>query len=275
MEDICCFSVIEFMESLWFHRVVLCSAKPVPKTLTQPSLSITESLLYPSSTHLSLPTPPDDEISPPTSPFPEDGTTSSSASAPLTLLDYSKKLGDDNNEVEKRERPARLNPITGRVRSHSFSASTEKRPKRIRHTARTSRRLQKSMSCRSSEELELEEVKGFMDLGFVFNKEHLTPRMMSVVPGLQRLGLFRKTINNTSPMDCGSVTEGDDNKPRKEEEEEKEGAIRPYLSEAWLITRPDSPLLNLRLPKVSTASDMKKHLRFWARTVATAIYRES
>lgn len=125
------------------------------------------------------------------------------------------------------------------------------------------------MSCRTLGELELEEVKGFMDLGFIFKEEHLSPRMMSVIPGLQRLGLYK---NKQTTNLIGSEVAEDD---KIREEEEERGIIRPYLSEAWLIKRPDSPLLNLRLPRVSAAADMKKHLRFWARTVASVIQQES
>lgn len=116
------------------------------------------------------------------------------------------------------------------------------------------------MSCRSLKELELEEVKGFVDLGFVFKKEHMSPRMMSLLPGLQRLSLFR---NKRQKEEEG-----------KEEEETERGIIRPYLSEAWLIKRPDSPLLNLKIPRVCAAADMKKHLKFWARTVASVLQQE-
>lgn len=114
------------------------------------------------------------------------------------------------------------------------------------------------MSCRSFEELEMQEVKGFMDLGFVFKKEHLSLRMASIVPGLQRLGQHMSIRKNAQT-----------------DEEGNREIVRPYLSEAWLIKRPDSPLLNLRVPRVYAASDMKKHLRFWARTVASEIQQES
>lgn len=108
------------------------------------------------------------------------------------------------------------------------------------------------MSCKRLVDLELEEVKGFMDLGFLFRKENLTKRIINLVPGLQRI----------------SYGEDDDEEERKE-------IIRPYLSEAWIIRRPDSPLLNLRTPRASTAADMKKHLKFWALAVASAIQQES
>lgn len=135
------------------------------------------------------------------------------------------------------------------------------------------------MSMRSLGELELEEVKGLMDLGFTFKKENLNPRMMSLVPGLQRLGVGRhrhsKKRPNSSDDDDDVVVEVVAAKDDGGGDEEVEVA-RPYLSEAWLIKRPDSPLLNLRLPtRVSSAADMKKHLKSWARTVASEIQQES
>ncbi|KAJ6742576.1 hypothetical protein OIU85_016639 [Salix viminalis] len=132
--------------------------------------------------------------------------------------------------------------------------------------------LPESMSYKSFGELELEEVKGFVDLGFIFKKEHLSPRMMSVVPGLQRLGLYQNRQNIF--LRDSNVAGDHDELIRKQEEEEEKGIARPYLSESWLIKRPDSPLLNLRVPRVSVAADMKKHLKFWARTVASEIQPE-
>ncbi|KAI4369171.1 hypothetical protein MLD38_017651 [Melastoma candidum] len=157
-----------------------------------------------------------------------------------------------------------------RVRASSFSPPTERdngsQPRRW-FSYSDCKSLRKSASCRSFEDLEMEEVKGFMDLGFVFEKEHLNPRMMSVIPGLQRLGL------------AASDDVGDDDELRDEEIDDVAtggGRIRPYLSEAWLVTGPNSPLMKLRLPdKVYASADMKKHLKRWARTVASVIKLES
>ncbi|KAG6580597.1 hypothetical protein SDJN03_20599, partial [Cucurbita argyrosperma subsp. sororia] len=118
-------------------------------------------------------------------------------------------------------------------------------------------KLNKSMSCKSLGELELEEVKGFMDLGFQFRTENLSPQMVKLVPGLQR---FKARMDKQNLDD---VDENDDDKKRD--------IARPYLSEAWTINRPNSPLLNLRMPKLSSTTDMKKHLRSWATTVAIEI----
>ncbi|CAA7392837.1 unnamed protein product [Spirodela intermedia] len=116
---------------------------------------------------------------------------------------------------------------------------------------------------KSFSELEEEEVKGFVDLGFVFNKETISPRMMRVVPGLQRLG---------------EVADGGEAAPAGEEMKRK--MRRPYLAEAWVVNGPSSrpsPLLNLRtLPSSPTeCADVKRNIRFWARSVASAVHQES
>ncbi|KAM7526230.1 hypothetical protein LguiA_016132 [Lonicera macranthoides] len=133
------------------------------------------------------------------------------------------------------------------------------------------------MSCKTLSELEVEEVKGFIDLGFKFNKSNLSPRMMSVLPGLQRLGCHENKQKNAVKADVDEVLRDDDieEEVEEEDEEKRSDVLRPYLSEAWLIKRPDSPLLNLRIPRVSVAADMKKHLKCWARTVASVIHQES
>ncbi|XP_044474341.1 uncharacterized protein LOC123202450 [Mangifera indica] len=162
----------------------------------------------------------------------------SSASAQVSPLVEDSNDKIKGKEVNLKERPTRLNA------------------------------LQKSMSCRSMWDLELEEVKGFMDLGFIFKKENLNPQMIRVVPGLQRVKSFKnKPCRSTKPeFDAEDIEE--------DEHEHEKGIMRPYLSEAWLIKRPDSPLLNLKIPRVITAADMKKHLKFWAKIVASEIQQE-
>ncbi|KAE8719079.1 putative Peroxidase 21 precursor [Hibiscus syriacus] len=81
-----------------------------------------------------------------------------------------------------------------------------------------------------------------------------------------------KRMNNQCKLrkSTMNITGGDD----IGQEEKKRVVIRPYFSEAWLIKRPDSPLLNQRVPRVSAVADMKKHLKFWARTVASVVQQE-
>lgn len=95
--------------------------------------------------------------------------------------------------------------------------------------------------------------------------------MLTVVPGLQRLAVYE----DKQSTDLINVAEVVGKHDETEEGTEKRLIQRPYLSEAWFIKIPDSPPLNLRMPRASTAADMKKHIRSWARTVASLIQQES
>ncbi|KAJ8761840.1 hypothetical protein K2173_005412 [Erythroxylum novogranatense] len=140
----------------------------------------------------------------------------------------------DENSVSK---PAQL------VHVHGPSETNDTRKKRGKKT------MSKSLS-----ELEFEELKGFMDLGFVFSEEDTKSSLVSLIPGLQRLV--------------------------KRDEEEKsrvrnESAIaRPYLSEAWKVLdrrRNEDALVDWRLPAFSNEIDMKATLKWWAHTVASTV----
>ncbi|KAK4399261.1 hypothetical protein Sango_1401600 [Sesamum angolense] len=105
----------------------------------------------------------------------------------------------------------------------------------------------KKVLSKSLSELEFEELKGFMDLGFVFSEEDRESGLVEIIPGLQRLGADRR----------------------------KEEKLRPYLSEAWeALNRRremESPLMKWRVPAVSNEIDMKDNLKWWAHTVASAV----
>ncbi|KAF8403023.1 hypothetical protein HHK36_011118 [Tetracentron sinense] len=241
------------MDRLWFHQIIL-SSEPIsllcPKTKTP---------------HPIPETPPD--LSP--TPLLEEELSSDSFTSLPQDEDFEDNDDEDEKQSYKKKRPSRLNLATSETRSYSSSPSMEKRPKHFRYSGAV-RRLRKTMSCKSLWELEYEEVKGFMDLGFTFKKEQLSPRMLSVVPGLQRLG---ESNDELDVLSIDTMEEAKDDEI--DEEEEKSGVMRPYLSEAWLIKRPDSPLLNLRMPCISAAAEMKRHIQFWARTVASVIQQES
>ncbi|XP_074574692.1 uncharacterized protein LOC141831171 [Curcuma longa] len=148
----------------------------------------------------------------------------------------------------KNRRPAKLSVAAGQsCLSPQETQSCPALSCNFDGSARKELRSQKSLS-----ELENYEVKGFMDLGFVFRKEELSLGIMSMIPGLQRLA-----------MDEESCREGE------EEEEDEEGKGRPYLSEAW------SSNGRRRLSVVSVpvfGTDMKKQLRSWAKQVAASIH---
>ncbi|XAR49530.1 hypothetical protein NMG60_11032765 [Bertholletia excelsa] len=107
---------------------------------------------------------------------------------------------------------------------------------------------------KSLSELEFEELKGFMDLGFVFSEEDKSSTLVSIIPGLQRFG-------------------------RKAEEDEQANIdqpmiSRPYLSEAWNIQNravTSRPLIDWRIQTAQNKTDIKDHLRTWAKNVASTV----
>lgn len=205
---------------------------------------------------------------------------------PTTILkpheaESSKTSSQDDSVEDKMQKKLKLRRISvGKRRSSSSSPLKQKHYYHRYYSGKNidseTKQLQKSYSLR---DLELEEVKGFMDLGFIFKKEHLNPTMMRVIPGLQRICNNRESVTKQHVTLATSLDECNMLEKQEEEEEEDEkggGIMRPYLSEAWLIKKPNSPLLNLKVPREFAASDiMKKHLRFWARIVASEIQQES
>ncbi|KAL5157414.1 hypothetical protein HKD37_15G042140 [Glycine soja] len=114
------------------------------------------------------------------------------------------------------------------------------------------RERRKKRSSKSLSDLEFEELKGFMDLGFVFSEEDKDSSLASIIPGLQRLG------------------------KSDEEEEDSEGSSvqRPYLSEAWKVQerrKKENPLMNWKIPALNNEIDIKDSLRWWAQTVASTV----
>lgn len=111
------------------------------------------------------------------------------------------------------------------------------------------RRRDRRRATKSMTDLEIDEVKGFIDLGFKFNMNNLSPHVVNMLPGLQRLGGQRVQNSIVS---------------------------RPYLSEAWLTPRSESPVLNWRVPSQHGETvAMKEQLKFWARAVASTMQQES
>ncbi|XP_061364492.1 uncharacterized protein LOC133307936 [Gastrolobium bilobum] len=151
-------------------------------------------------------------------------------------------------------------PSEREVREFSVGNSENiKNKESYRHGRRRRRRLRKGNTSRSLTELEFKELKGFMDLGFVFSEEDKDSRLVSLIPGLQRLGIE------------GEV-KGDEEEQRKIDETVISN--KPYLSEAWDVLDQSeirNPLLNWRIPARGDEIDMKHNLRFWAHTVASIV----
>ncbi|XP_050370626.1 uncharacterized protein LOC126788659 [Argentina anserina] len=99
------------------------------------------------------------------------------------------------------------------------------------------------LSRKSLSELEIEEVQGFKDLGFTFDKKDIAPSVVSILPGLQE----KKRNEDVNP----------------------DMVRRPYLSEAWLVQSCAPPPPNLGAGR--SAEDMKAQIKFWARSVASNV----
>ncbi|XP_039169604.1 uncharacterized protein LOC120293883 [Eucalyptus grandis] len=123
------------------------------------------------------------------------------------------------------------------------------------------RTLTKSLS-----ELEVEELKGFVDLGFVFLEEdRVDSSLVSIIPGLQRLGNKIKDGEEDDEDGDEKLTAG-----------ESVVVARPYLSEAWEWweeKRKEDPLMNWKVPALGNKTDMKESLKWWAHTVASTVVR--
>ncbi|KAF5474558.1 hypothetical protein F2P56_006447 [Juglans regia] len=125
-----------------------------------------------------------------------------------------------------------------------FEASSKKK---VTSSGRRKRGETKSLS-----DLEFEELKGFIDLGFVFSEEDRNSSLASLIPGLQRFG----------------------NKGGEEEPVDETATSRPYLSEAWEVLdrrNAENPLMNWKIPALTNEIDMKDGLKWWAHTVASTV----
>ncbi|KAI5661919.1 hypothetical protein M9H77_21242 [Catharanthus roseus] len=153
----------------------------------------------------------------------------------------------------------KLQPILSGKEIGEFSEVTEENDRRQRRRRRRRRDMSRSLS-----ELEYEEVKGFMDLGFVFSDEDKESRLVSIIPGLQRLG--KKEEQNCA---------GDELEIKKDVFDDECIISRPYLSEAWEFLENkksyENPLRNWRIPAFGNEMELKHHLKFWAHTVASTV----
>lgn len=103
-----------------------------------------------------------------------------------------------------------------------------------------------------------------MDLGFTFSDVEADPRLMSIVPGLQRRG--KRAAGDGEPAAEGSSCTS--------EELDDSAISRPYLSEAWDAQQEEeaqNPLKSWSIPLSADGVDLKDHLRSWAHAVASTI----
>ncbi|CAI9087232.1 OLC1v1021256C1 [Oldenlandia corymbosa var. corymbosa] len=140
-----------------------------------------------------------------------------------------------------------------------FFKTDEKKKKEKRIQKRKG--LSKSLS-----ELEFEELKGFMDLGFVFSEEDKKDStLVEIIPGLQRLGKERNGEKKEKKVSTNEA---------QEEASSSVVARRPYLSEAWEVLnrrKEKNPLMNWKVPQERNEIVMKDTLKRWAHIVASTV----
>ncbi|KAI3742852.1 hypothetical protein L1987_60548 [Smallanthus sonchifolius] len=116
-------------------------------------------------------------------------------------------------------------------------------------------------TSKSLSDLEFEELKGFMDMGFVFSEQDKDSRLVEIIPGLQRLG------------HADDVDDDDDDDDDGDDDDDDER--RPYLSEAWedmdRKLKKEAPIMKWEIPVVRDEIDMKDNLKLWAHTVASYV----
>ncbi|MCE3049284.1 hypothetical protein HAX54_044519 [Datura stramonium] len=135
------------------------------------------------------------------------------------------------------------------------SKKVKGRRREKRRKTRTKKGLNKSLS-----ELEYEELKGFMDLGFDFSEEDVKSSLAEIIPGLQKLGKNRDSDDIQQKVNFI--------------EKSDQSRARPYLSEAWEVLERKKrmdPLTTWKIPSMSNEIDVKHNLILWAHTVASTV----
>ncbi|XP_057739540.1 uncharacterized protein LOC130956506 [Arachis stenosperma] len=186
-------------------------------------------------------------------------------------------MHDDSSSPELDMLPSKLQTIlSGKdimdtehgERKAQVQVQLEGFPNKKKNNNNTSRgRKKKRRGSKSLSDLEFEELKGFMDLGFVFSEEDKDSSLASILPGLQRLG--KKSVKNEEDEE----EEDDDDDEEDEENCDKAPVPRPYLSEAWKVhkKKKENPLKNWKVPALNNENDIKDSLKLWAHTVASNV----
>ncbi|KAL0399693.1 UNVERIFIED_CONTAM: hypothetical protein Sradi_2312600 [Sesamum radiatum] len=183
----------------------------------------------------------------------------SSDSSPTSVLGPQLQTILSGKEVRSfQDSPARKQELVS-IDTASVGSSGSHRVRLDSRTKHAGNRKNRRSGSRSLSELEFEELKGFMDLGFVFSDEDRDSRLVSIVPGLQRLG---KNVQEELGKGCGEAA--------------STAVSRPYLSEAWECLEEEKRVKNnglndWRIPAFGNETELKDHLRFWAHTVASTI----
>lgn len=258
-------AVLKFYDSCWFEGGILTKqaisanydANPVAISCQLPS----------SEPEISSPPPPTLQarsMSDQSSSLPsfQDYPPSSKSAILQTILSGKEAFTNSREEEGEKASPPPEIMSTADTGEEEEEEGAERRRRR---RGRRGVGKQKKGFSKSLSDLEFEELKGFIDLGFVFSEEDKDSSLVSVIPGLQRLGMKKK--------------KGEEGKKTEEEEEQRtsveESVVsRPYLSEAWDVLgkrKDENPLKNWMIPASNNEVDVKDNLRWWAQAVASTV----
>lgn len=220
------------------------------------------------------PPPPPSEAAPPPPPEVEDAESSTvSPPPPANLLRrrslHRRSLSDDvspspTSSALQIRTPKLQAILSGKEAVISDQVPQVEAAQRDRRRRRRERRRRRRQSSKSMSELEFEELKGFMDLGFTFSDVDADPRLMEIVPGLQRL---KAAPDEEASSSCASADDM--------------AVSRPYLSEAWDAAEEEeiNQLMNFKIRVGGGGGGgggrgtvgLKDQLRFWAHAVASTV----
>lgn len=155
----------------------------------------------------------------------------------------------------------KLQPILSGKEYNEFKFSSEAPESCIKDRETLGRRKKKSKNrTKSLSELEFEELKGFMDLGFEFSDKDKDSNLVTIIPGLRRLGRENDEMGF---------------------EENESGVARPHLSEAWAVLdekkkmegKKKNTLKSWRIDTDHFGNEMeiKDQLKLWAHSVASTV----
>ncbi|KAI3956276.1 hypothetical protein MKW92_028099 [Papaver armeniacum] len=246
--------LLNLFDSNWFYNDIIATPSLVSSFATNPDLEFPFKPLKPEITRIqsSLLRSVSEDL--------QSQSSFTSSSSPDSVLRPHKLQTINSGKQDEKEQ-----------KLDSSSSSVETRAASSNKLMIKGKRMKKMKSSKSLSDLEFEELKGFMDLGFVFSEEDKNSSLVSIIPGLQRLGKKENLITEAQEEE-----EDKSLKPARGEDNKSVNIQRPYLSEAWAVLdnktkEQELPLINWQVPKLDNEIAMKYHLRNWAHTVASAV----
>ncbi|KAI5661913.1 hypothetical protein M9H77_21236 [Catharanthus roseus] len=225
--------ILQLFDSYWLEHNIF-KAKPIPtKPIPDQEHHLLEESKVSNIVNLQVRSVSDQSLRIDSSCFSQSPRSVITTTSKLQKILSGQETNDFCKEIEDQEQEKKM------------ENNNKQRRRRIRRRSNMSRSLS---------DLEFEELKGFMDLGFIFTEEDKKSSLVSIIPGLQRWG-------------------------KRDEDEIKgkyEEVSRPYLSEAWKVLDEQRNnkafmMMEWRFPALHNEINMKDNLKAWAHIVASTV----